>query len=262
MKDRKPLRSDIAWSTPERVFVRGYDLCADLLGKISLGDMAFLTFTDRLPNERESIVFNALAVTLVEHGTTPSALAARLTYAGAPEAMQAAVAAGIAGLGSTFVGSMENAARLLQESLKNAAQRNIEELAQEIVRRYAKEAKKVPGLGHHFHKPVDPRAIRLFAIAEENGFGGTHIALMQALSRAAEAHMQKPLPVNATGAIAAIASELDIPWSIVRGIGVMARAIGLIGHLREEIARPMARQIKADVEAEVTAPHLEEAKKK
>ena len=88
MKPRKKLRSDIAWSTTDRIGVMGYDLCRDLIGKVSLGDMGFLEVTGRLPNPRESRMFNALLVTLVEHGIVPSTLAARMTHAGAPEAMQ------------------------------------------------------------------------------------------------------------------------------------------------------------------------------
>lgn len=84
--------------------VKGLDLCRDIMGKVSLGDMAFLELTDRLPTERESRMFNAFAVILVEHGLTPSAIVTRMTIAGAPEAMQAAVAAGLSGLGSVFVG--------------------------------------------------------------------------------------------------------------------------------------------------------------
>ena len=80
----KPLRSDLGWSTADKIVVRGKDLPGELLGKINLGDMAFLELMGRVPTPQESTVFNAILVTLVEHGITPSALAARLTYAGAP----------------------------------------------------------------------------------------------------------------------------------------------------------------------------------
>src|SRR5712691_8147243 len=109
-KARKPIRSDLAGSTTDRIVVRGKDLPGEIMGKLNLGDMAFLELTGKVPSEKESKLFNAMVVTLVEHGVTPSALAARLTYLGAPEAMQAAVAAGLCGLGSVFVGSTEGCA--------------------------------------------------------------------------------------------------------------------------------------------------------
>jgi citrate synthase len=260
MSKRKPIRTDIAWSTPSSITVKGFDLCKDILGTVSLGDIAFLELTDRLPEKRESIVFNAIAVTLVEHGLTPSAIAARMTYAGAPEAMQAAVAAGLCGLGNVFVGSMETAARMLQEAIPDPAKStDLEPLAHQIVEGFHGRRQTVPGIGHHLHKPVDPRAPRLFEIAAENGFDGPYVKLMQAVAKEAEAVYGKSLPVNATGAIGAIASELKLPWQIVRGIGVMARAIGLVGHIREEIRAPMALEIKARAEEEATA-HLRSEK--
>ena len=85
MKPTKKLRSDIAWSTHDQIGVLGYDLCRDLIGKVSLGDMGFLEITGRLPKKHESDMFNALLVTLVEHGIVPSTLATRMTYTGAPE---------------------------------------------------------------------------------------------------------------------------------------------------------------------------------
>ena len=96
----KPIRSDLAWSTVDRITVRGKDLAGEILGHLNLGDMAFLELTGRVPDAKESKLFNAMVVTLVEHGITPSALAARITYAGAPESLQAAVAAGLCGLGT------------------------------------------------------------------------------------------------------------------------------------------------------------------
>ena len=78
MKERKPLRSEMGWSTTETITVRGYDLPSQLLGKIDLGGMAWLEITGRMPNPKEAEVFNALLVTLVEHGMTPQAIASRL----------------------------------------------------------------------------------------------------------------------------------------------------------------------------------------
>src|SRR6195256_4726484 len=115
----KKLKSDIGWSTEDRIVVRGHDLVEELLGKVSLGDVAFLELMGRLPTKKESLVFNAITVTLVEHGMTPSAIAARLTYFGAPESLQGAVAAGLLGMGDRFGGPVEGAARLLQEALRD-----------------------------------------------------------------------------------------------------------------------------------------------
>lgn len=254
MAKPKKIRTDIAWSTPDSITVKGYDMVRDILGKLSLGDMAFLELTDRLPTPQESVVFNAIAVTLVEHGLTPSAIVARMTYAGAPEAMQSAVAAGLCGLGSVFVGSMETAARMLQEGLPDpAANADLDAIARQIVEKFHARKQIIPGIGHHFHKPVDPRAPRLFQIAEENGMSGPYVKLMRLVAQHAEKTYAKTLPINATGAIGAIASELKLPWKIVRGIGVMARAIGLVGHIREEMRDPMAREIKNRAEAEATS---------
>src|ERR687887_2843471 len=124
---RKPLKSELAWSTAERIVVRGKDLPGEILGHLNLGDMAFLELTGRVPTAGESKLFNAMVVTLVEHGITPSALVARLTYLGAPEALQAAVAGGLLGLGSVFVGSTEGVARLLTESAGKDAEQIIAE---------------------------------------------------------------------------------------------------------------------------------------
>jgi len=228
---RKKLKSDLGWSTVDRIVVRGKDLPNEILGHLNLGDMAFLELTGRTPNAKESKIFNAMVVTLVEHGVTPSAIAARLTYLGAPEALQAAVASGLLGLGSVFVGSTEGVARMLSENA------DIESM------------KRVPGLGHPLHKPVDPRTVRLFEIARETGHYGKYCKRMEEVAKA------RSLTLNATGAIGALSCELGLDWKIVRGLGVMARAIGLVAHILEETRDPMATEIWERVDEEASA-HL------
>src|SRR5438094_9896333 len=143
---RKPLKSDLAWSTVDRIFVRGKDLPGEILGHLNLGDMAFLELTGRVPTPGESKLFNAMVVTLVEHGVTPSALVARLTYLGAPEALQAAVAAGLCGLGSVFVGATEGCAKLLSEAVARG----------DDARKIVADNKRDPGPGHPRHQRLAP----------------------------------------------------------------------------------------------------------
>lgn len=230
----RPVRTEIAAVTADSIKVRGHDL-TELIGNVGLGDMAFLELMGRLPSPPESTVFNALAVTLVEHGLTPSAVATRLTLHGAPESLQGAVAAGLLGLGDRFGGPVENAARMLQEAGGRPAT--------EIVAAYRERKQPVPGVGHPQHTTGDPRVPRLFEIAAAGGFSGRHVALMEEIGAEASRAAARPLPVNATGAIGAVATELGLPWRICRGLAVMARAIGLVAHVQEEQEQPIAGAI-------------------
>ena len=241
----------MGFSTPDRIVVRGLDLVEDIIGKVPLGDVAWLEITGSLPTPQQSAVFNALMVTLVEHGMTPNAIATRLTYLGAPEALNAAVAAGLCGVGSTFAGTAENSARVMQEALEGVTDPDLPPIAAEIVRSFRASGKPIPGLGHPVHKPIDPRSPRLFEVARQNGYHGKYCELIQLIAAEAERVSGKVLPVNATGAIGAIASELGLDWRICRGIAVMARAIGLVGHIAEEIRQPLAREIWERVDDEV-----------
>jgi len=203
-------------------------------------------------------MFNAMMVILVEHGITPSSLATRMTYCGAPEAVQAAVAAGLLGLGSVFVGSLDNAARMLQEAIpdRDNPPRDLQALAADIVTRRRKEKQLIPGVGHPFHKPVDPRTTALLQVAKETGYYGPYAELMTAIGAEAERQTGKVLPVNVTAAMAAVASQMGVPWQVCRGLAVAARAIGLVGHIIEEMRQPMADELYLRIEHEASAHML------
>jgi citrate synthase len=153
-------------------------------------------------------------------------------------------------LGSTFVGTIEGSARLLQEAGS--------EDPRDIVESFVVDKKPVPGIGHPVHKPVDPRAEKLFSLSRDKGFSSENENMMRAVAAAAERRLGKQLPVNVTGAIGSIASTLGIRWQVCRGLGVMARAVGLVGHVLEELDAPMARAVWQRTEHEATA-HMAEA---
>jgi citrate synthase len=255
---RRRLRSEVAYSTADRIVVRGHDL-VDLIGNVALGDMAFLELKGRLPTSQESAVFNAITVTLVEHGMTPSTIAARMTYLGAPESLQGAVAAGILGLGGRFGGTVEDIARILQTRLGAAPlEADLRQVARDVVEEHRSAKRLIPGIGHPEHKDIDPRVPRLFEVTAANGLSGRHVELVRLIGDEASTALGRKLPVNATGAIGAIASELEIPWQVCRGLAVMARAIGIVAHLQEEVADPLATEIWSRVEEEVGEQTREE----
>ncbi|ODU05453.1 MAG: hypothetical protein ABS81_07465 [Pseudonocardia sp. SCN 72-86] len=241
------VRSDICWSDETSVTVLGRDLCTELIGKVDLGSFAFLLLTERMPSDAEATLFNAALVSLVEHGITPNALATRLTYLGAPESLQSAVAAGLLGLGSRFVGTIEGSAQYLAAGASSlGADADDDAIAAEaatIVEGFRSRREHVPGVGHPIHKPVDPRAEALLDLATSLDFPSVPGRLLRAVSAAASEASGRSLPPNITGAIGASVVLLGVDWRIARGLGVIARTVGLVGHLREELAEPMANTI-------------------
>jgi citrate synthase len=55
------------------------------------------------------------------------------------------------------------------------------------------------------------------------------------VAKKTEQAYERDFPINAIGAIRC---ELGLLWQVCRGLGVMARAVGLIGHLLEESRKP------------------------
>jgi citrate synthase len=248
------VRTQLAHSDADRIEVRGHDLNA-LVGHVSLTDMLFLEVQGRLPDPSERRLADAALVTLVEHGFTPSAIAARMTHLGSPDFLQGAVAAGLLGLGSTFVGSIEGAARMLQEAVAAAGpDTSPAAIADTVVAAYRRDGRPIPGLGHHLHKRADPRVGRLIEVAEEEGRAGPHLRVLRELEAAFERQSGKLLPVNATGAIGAVASDLGFDWRVCRAFGIVARCVGLVGHVWEEMRQPAARAIWHEVERAAGPP--------
>jgi citrate synthase len=246
--------TSLGMSTVDSISLFGEDLPADLIGKVSFGHLAYRLITLREPTPQQARVFEAVLVALADHGFTPTAIAARLTYLGAPEAIQGALAAGLLGGGSRFLGVSEDTGAFLAQALAAAqsppsTQDEYDALARSAIAARRADGGLVPGLGHHLHKNGDPRTPVLIAIAREEGQYGPHLALFEAVGRVAPEVLGRSLPLNGAGVCGAALADLGLPQPMLRGVVLLARCAGLLGQLAEEIRRPIAREIFHEVES-------------
>jgi citrate synthase len=232
--------TSIATATAEDVFVRGKSLCRDLIGKVSFTEMTYFQITGRMPTPQQVAVVDACLVTLMEHGLTPSVVAARMVQSSAPEALQASVAAGLLAVGSVFVGTVEGCAALL-ERIVGAPDFSAE--ARVVADEHRAAMRPVPGFGHPVHKPDDPRTACVLGVVEKQRLAGRHVAALRELAAAVDAASGRHITINATGAIAAALGDADVPAEIMRGFAILARCAGLVGHVHEEQHRPAMRAI-------------------
>jgi citrate synthase len=233
--------SSISTSTPDAIFVRGRDLCADVIGKTDFTSYFWLLVTGEEPNDDQRFFANAVLTAIAEHGLVPSVVAARMTYAAAPEAFQGAVAAGLLGCGSVVLGSAEVAGRFLNELVQQVRSSGTspEDAARTGISALRAEKKAVPGFGHPLHSAGDPRARLLLQLADERGCAGDHVAMLRAVERSLPDAIGRALPINVNGAIPAVMLDVGFPLEALKGLSLLARTASLIGHLQEESERPI-----------------------
>jgi citrate synthase len=219
------------------ITVYGHDLVDEVMGRWSFAELTYAAITGgQRPSPGHARMLDVLLTTFVDHGVTPSSLATRLTVLGAPEAMQAAIAAGLCGAGSRYLGTMQQAGELLVASLTpgtDSSPAGLRTIARSVVERYRGERRQIPGLGHPEHKNGDPRTPRLLAIARETGEIGTAFGEMTG----------RVLPVNAAGLAGAIVVDMGLPPEAARGLAVVSRAAGLVGVALSEMREPTAQAI-------------------
>jgi citrate synthase len=243
---KQDLRSSaISTSTPEAINVRGRDLCSELIGHTDFTSYFWLLVTGDAPSETQRFFADAVLTAIAEHGLVPSVVAARMTYAAAPEAFQGAVAAGLLGCGTVVLGSAEAAGRFLHELVESG------EDAKAAVARLRSEKKPIPGFGHPLHAGGDPRANKLLALAAEKGIEGRHIAALRAIEAALPDALGRPLPINVNGAIPAVMLDVGFPLAALKGISLLARTASLIAHLNEESERPIGFILSGEAAAAI-----------
>jgi citrate synthase len=232
--------SSICTSTASSVEVRGRDLCGDLMGRLTFTEYFFLLVTGREPTETQRYFLDTLLVVIAEHGLTPTVLAARMTYDADPNSLQGAVAAGILGCGTVILGTADLCAKLLIEAQKCVDAGESPEAATLAIAREIRERRgKIAGYGHNIHLPLDPRAERVLELARQKGVAAKYIALAEHFRKHIPAVWGRAMPMNVSMAIGATLLDLDFPSAVIKGIPILARCAGLLGHLAEESQNPI-----------------------
>src|SRR5512132_1018141 len=231
--------TSVGTSDADSITVMGRDLARDLMGKATLSELAFLVVRRRMPTPDETRLLDAVLVSLADHGLTPSVLAARLTHTGAPESIQGAMAAGLLGAGSVFLGVVEDTVRFLDE---------IGDDVEGGVARELEAGRRVPGLGHPVHKVQDPRTPRIYEIAQETGTLGANLRALRMVDEVHRERTGRELPINGAGVAGAALADLGFPAALLRGFALLARTAGLVGHLGEEMERPIGMSLYREVD--------------
>jgi citrate synthase len=246
--------TSLGTSTATEIRLLGQDLAADMMGKVSFGELSFWLVAMRRPTAGELRVFESVLVALADHGFTPTAIAARLTYLSAPDSIQGAMAAGLLGGGSRFLGVTEDCAQYLAATLKAHVgplpdtDTGWDDLALNAITARRSASKFVPGLGHPNHKDGDPRTPALIRIATEEGLRGPHLCLFEAIGRMSEKALGRKLPLNGAGVCGAALADLGLPPELLRGFALLARAAGLLGQIAEERRNPIGMDVYMTVD--------------
>lgn len=229
-------RTSIIDMEPGRISIRGHAI-EDLIGRLSFVEMIWLMLRGSIPKPEQAKLLEAALVGAVDHGPqAPSIAAARMAVT--------------CGLGLN--GAMGTAIHMLDDIHGGAGQQLVEWLYQlrdgawvdeglsEQIRTYQKEVNRfIPGFGHRFHKPSDPRAPRLMQMLSEaqahDVVSGEFMTIGLALEKELAAQKGKPVPMNIDGATAILLAELGFAPELARGLFCLSRSVGAMAHAFEQM---------------------------
>ncbi|MBI4039081.1 citryl-CoA lyase [Candidatus Daviesbacteria bacterium] len=221
----KKWKTSIAGIIDGEAHIHGYEV-TDLIDKVNFTDAIWLELKGELPTDKEKAMLDAILISTIDNGLGPPSVTNARNCASAGNPMQAAVAAGVLGIGEFHGGAIEECARLLQMG----------STAEKLVEKVIGSGDRVPGYGHKVYTE-DPRATQIFAKAKSLGFWGEYCKLAVEVEKVLEEKKGKKIPINVDGAIAAVISEMGFNYRLGKGFFIIGRVVGLVAHIFEEYIR-------------------------
>ncbi len=222
----KKWKTSIAGIVDGETIIHGYKV-TDLIEKVSFTDAIWLELKGELPTEKERAMLDGILISTIDNGMGPPSVTNARNSASAGNPMQAAVAAGVLGIGESHGGAIEDCAKLLQMGMS----------AEKLIEKVISGGDRIPGFGHKIYKTEDPRATQIFDKAKNLGFFGEHCELVLAVEDELEKQKGKKIVINVDGAIAAVISDMGFDYRLGKGFFLIGRVVGLIAHIFEEWVR-------------------------
>lgn len=233
--------TDIIDMRPGVIRFRGRPI-EELIGNVSFAQMIWFMVRGDMPDADQARLFECALVSAVDHGPQAPSIAAARMAATCGLGLNNVMATGVNMLGDVHGGAGEQCVELFIEirklqadgqSLENAVRNGLATWT-------AENGKFVPGFGHRFHKPTDPRAPRLLDLVDEAANKGVVTGDFAAIGRQIEAELKSQkgghaIPMNIDGATAVIYAELGFPAPLARGVFCLSRSVGILAHAWEQM---------------------------
>lgn len=224
-------RTSIIDMEPGRIDIRGRPI-ADLIGNTSFAQMIWLMLRGDVPSDGQAQLLEAALVAAVDHGPqAPSIATARMAVT-CGASLNQAMSSAVNMLDDVHGGAGEQAVELYHRIAKSG------DLEGEVAGWRKEHGKYIPGFGHRFHKPVDPRAPRLMTLVQDAASDGVVEGHFGQIGMAVETHLTeragKPVPMNIDGATAVIFAELGFEAPLARGLFCLSRSVGILAHAWEQ----------------------------
>lgn len=232
--------TEIIDMAPGEIRFRGHPI-QELIGNVSFVQMIWLMTRGDLPAKEQVDLLECALVAAVDHGPQAPSIAASRMAVTCGLGLNGAMASAVNMLDDIHGGAGEQAVELyswIDEAIQNG-QDPLGAAADMIDRWQTERSKYIPGFGHRFHKPVDPRAPRLLDLVDKAALAGTvsgHFATVgRAVQEVLNTRKGKPVPMNIDGATAVIYAELGFAGPLARGLFCLSRSVGVIAHAWEQM---------------------------